>query len=267
MTRSNVESEEYDEIAGQLYAASRDAEPISPPRERYDLSIADGYAISRRVADYRLERGAEGEIAGYKVGFTSDAVREDLGVDEPAFGRLLDGTVSTASANATIDSEALVAPRIEPEIAVVLGERVDVLDGGDTDEAIGAVVPAIEVVDCRIRDWDLTPPEAVADNALAAALRTGERHPWGADDIDLAEEGVRVAKNGTTVATGTGRAVLGDPVRVPAWLAEELTKRGEPLEAGQLVSTGSITRPIPVAPGERIVVEFDTLGSVSLDVE
>jgi len=266
MTRSNVENESYEEIAEQLYAASRDAEPISPPRERYDLSIADGYAISRRVADYRLERGAEGEMAGYKIGFTSDAVREDLGVDEPAFGRLFDGTVSTASANATIDSGTFIAPRIEPEIAVVLGERVDALARGDTDEAIEAVVPAIEVVDCRIRDWDLTPPEAVADNALAAALLTGERRPWGAG-VDLAEEEVTVAKNGTTVATGTGRAVLGHPIRALAWLAGELDRQDEPLEAGQLVSTGSITRPIPVAPGERIVVEFDTLGSVSLDVE
>ena len=274
MTRPEIENEGCEEIAEDLYAAARDAEPIPPPRERYDLSIADGYAISRRVTDYRLERGGEGEVAGYKIGFTSDAVRDDLGVDEPAFGRLLDGTVSTASANPTIDAEEFVAPRIEPEIAVVLGDCEGALDERDTRETIEAVVPAIEVVDCRIRDWDLTPPEAVADNALAAALRIGDRYRVrGGDaadvdvDIDLAREAVTVAKNGTTVATGIGAAVLGHPLRALAWLGGELTRRGEPLEAGQLVSTGSITRPIPVAPGDRIAVEFDALGTVRLDVE
>jgi 2-keto-4-pentenoate hydratase len=267
MTEPNLEDEIHDEIANELFAAARDAEPISPLRDRYALSIGDGYAISRRVLQHRLERGAEDDLVGYKIGFTSDAVREDLGVDEPAFGYVLDGMVSTGRATTTIDSKTFIAPRIEPEIAVVLGDFEDPLDERDAEAAIEAVVPAIEVVDSRIRDWEFTPPEAVADNALAAALLTGERHPWSADDIDLAGEGVTVAKDGTTVATGTGKAVLGDPIRALIWLAEELATREETLEPGQIVSTGSITRPVPVEPGEEITVEFDSLGTISLDIE
>lgn len=281
MTGRNVDSSVHELIARELYRAARDAEPISPPRDRYDLSIADGYAISRRVTDYRLEREEDGEVVGYKVGFTSDAVRADLGVENPAFGYLLGGTVSTVAADATIDAGAFIAPRIEPEIAVVLGERVEEpLDDRRPREAIAGVVPVIEVVDSRIRDWDVTPPEAIADNALAAALRTGDRHPTEGDDlgrdatdgsgagsVDLAREGVVVRKNGRTAVAGTASAVLGHPLRALAWLAGALAGRGEALEAGQVVPTGSITRPIPITAGDEVAVTFDTLGTVTIAVE
>jgi 2-keto-4-pentenoate hydratase len=268
MAGPNLSVEEHEPIAQAFYEAYRDGEPIAPPRDRWELSIADGYEIASRVIDRRLERGEEGGLAGYKIGFTSAAVREDLAVEEPAFGRLLDRTVSSAA----VDSSEFIAPRIEPEITFVLGERpYDSLADGDALDAVRAIVPAIEIVDCRIRGWDFTPPEAIADNALAAALLVGEeRSPSGLDGghgPDLTREQVAVEIDGQRVAAGTGAAVLGHPVRALTWLADALAERGETLEAGDLVSTGSITRPIPIEPGQRVTARFDSLGSVDVGVE
>jgi 2-keto-4-pentenoate hydratase len=268
MAGPNLSVEEHEPIAQAFYEAYRDGEPIAPPRDRWELSIADGYEIASRVIDRRLERGEEGGLAGYKIGFTSAAVREDLAVEEPAFGRLLDRTVSSAA----VDSSEFIAPRIEPEITFVLGERpYDSLADGDALDAVRAIVPAIEIVDCRIRDWDFTPPEAIADNALAAALLVGEeRSPSGLDGghgPDLTREQVAVEIDGQQVAAGTGAAVLGHPVRALTWLADALAERGETLAAGDLVSTGSITRPIPIEPGQRVTARFDSLGSVIEPVE
>jgi 2-keto-4-pentenoate hydratase len=268
----NLDADEREAIAQELYEAYRDGEPIAPPRTRWNLTVTDGYEIARRVIDYRLERGEEGDLAGYKIGFTSEAVREDLAVEEPAFGRLLDRTRPSTAADSTIDSSEFIAPRIEPEITFVLGERpYDSLADGDALDAVRAIVPAIEIVDCRIRGWDFTPPEAIADNALAAALLVGEeRSPSGLDGghgPDLTREQVAVEIDGQQVAAGTGAAVLGHPVRALTWLADALAERGETLEAGDLVSTGSITRPIPIEPGQRVTARFDSLGSVDVGVE
>jgi len=268
----NLDADEREAIAQELYEADRYGEPIAPPRDRWDLSVADGYGIARRVIDHRLERGEEGDLAGYKIGFTSEAVREDLAVEEPAFGRLLDRTRPSTAADSTIDSSEFIAPRIEPEITFVLGERPhDSLADGDALDAVRAIVPAIEIVDCRIRGWEFTPPEAIADNALAAALLVGEeRSPSGLDrghGPDLTREQVAVEIDGQQVAAGTGAAVFGHPVRALTWLADALAERGETLAAGDLVSTGSITRPIPIEPGQRVTARFDSLGSVDVGIE
>ncbi|PSP62803.1 2-oxopent-4-enoate hydratase [Halobacteriales archaeon QH_8_64_26] len=272
MADPNLDADEREAIAQELYEADRYGEPIAPPRDRWDLSVADGYGIARRVIDHRLERGEEGDLAGYKIGFTSEAVREDLAVEEPAFGRLLDRTVYLTTADSTIDSSEFIAPRIEPEITFVLGERpYDSLADGDALDAVRAIVPAIEIVDCRIRDWDFTPPEAIADNALAAALLVGEKRLLSGLDggygPDLTREQVAVEIDSQQVAAGTGAAVLGHPVRALTWLADALAERGETLAAGDLVSTGSITRPIPIEPGQRVTARFDSLGSVDVGIE
>lgn len=258
----------HETIARELFAAHRDAEPIAPLRGRFDLSVADGYAVSRRVTEHRLERGEEGDRVGYKIGFTSDATRTDLAIDEPAFGQLLGGTVSEITTDATIDSRTFIAPRIEPEIAFVLAEPVSEPLGRQTAlSAVEAIVPAIEVVDCRIRDWNVTAPEAVADNALAAALYTGERRDASETPLDLAHEGVTVEIDGETVATGRGEDVLGHPAEALAWLTETFAGRKERLEAGDIVSTGSITRPIDVRSGQEVTVRFDALGTVRVRIE
>lgn len=249
-------------IAERLVTAYRDGEPIDPPRERYELSIADGYAIQRRVVDRRCE--AEGAVVGYKIGFTSRAIQEEVGIDEPAFGRLPRETVSSGR---TIDVADRIAPRVEPEIAFVLGAD---LQGPTTDAeafaAVDAVVPAVEVVDSRIRAWDVTAPEAIADNALAAAVVLGGTSRSLAG-VDLELEGVQLLRNGEEVASGIGSAVLGRPIRALTWLADALAERDRSLAAGDLVLTGSVTRLVPIERGDVLTVRFGTLGTITARTE
>jgi len=250
-----------DEMGQRLYRAYVDRQPVAPASLPDDLTVADGYAAQEAFVERRL--ADEGPPVGYKVGFTSEAVQSDLRVDAPAYGRVLAGTVRE---DRRFDTDELVEPRVEPEIAVLLGEdltppvsRLDVL------AAVDLVVPVVEVVDSRIREWDVTAATAVADNTLAGRVVVGDRTTAG--DVDLASEGVGLLVDGEQRATGTGAAVLGHPADAVAWLAEALADHGETLRAGEFVTTGSITEPIPVAAGETVVARFSSLGSVVAHAE
>jgi 2-keto-4-pentenoate hydratase len=249
-----------DALGRRLFEAYAAGEPVTPPSAAHDLSMADAYAVQRAALARRREAGAE--PVGYKLGFTNETVQAQYGVDEPGSGRLLsdailDGPVATAD---------LVAPRVEPELAFVLDAPL----AGPTavHEVLAAtrsVVPVVEVVDSRT-EGEPTAADAVADNALAARLRTGaaaadpQATDWGFETVQL-----RV--DGALQATGTGADVLGHPARAVAWLAERLGERDERIAAGALISTGSLTRAVPVEAGCVVTAEFGSLGSVGLRVE
>jgi len=242
-------------LGDRLYEAYRAGEGIDPLPE--SLTVADGYAIQEAVID---RRAAEGPPVGYKVGFTSAAIREELGVEEPAYGRVLADTVRSEG---RLDDD-LIDPKVEAELAVRLDAPLDPpVTPVDALAATGAVVPVVEVVDSRIRDWDIAAGSAVADNALAARVVHGDRIA-DVSAVDLTLEGVEVRRNGERVATGVGADVLGGPSRVVAWLAEALAERGERLAAGDLVSTGSLTPLVPLEPGDTVEARFASLGSVTV---
>ncbi|MFC4540650.1 2-keto-4-pentenoate hydratase [Halosolutus amylolyticus] len=247
------------DIAGDLFEAYRSGTPLGSLRGSHDLTLADGYAIQRRVTDRRQPE--EGPPIGYKVGCTSPGVQEELGIDEPIFGRV---PAETVRSGGPLDVDGLIDPRVEPEIAFVLGEDLDgTATPIDVLAATRMIVPVIEVVDCRIDEWDVRAPEAVADNALAGRLVVGDC-PTDPTEIDLAFEGVHVLKNGTLEATGIGADVLGTPVAAVRWLAGMLADRDAHLAEGDLVSTGSVTPMVPFEPGDVIEVRFGTIGSVSI---
>lgn len=250
-----------DELGGRFYRAYRDAEPLDPASLPPDLTVAEGYATQRAFLERRLP--GEGDPVGYKVGFTSEATRSDLSVDAPTYGRV---PADTVREDRRFDTDDLVEPRVEPEIAVLLGADLSPpVSRADVVAATRLVVPAVEVVDSRIRDWELTAPTAVADNSLAARLLPGDRPTTG--DVDLVREGVELLVDGERRATGTGAAVLGHPAEAVAWLARALSARGDALRAGDVVTTGSITEPVPVAAGETVVARFSSLGSVVAHAE
>jgi 2-keto-4-pentenoate hydratase len=249
---------DIDALGRRLFEAYETGAPVEPLSVSHDLSPADAYAVQAATLDHRREAGAE--PAGYKLGFTNGTIQEQYGVDEPAHGRLLSDAMLAAPAVATDD---LIEPRVEPELAFVLDEPL----AGRTAvhevlAATRAVVPVIEVVDSRM-DGEITATDAVADNALAARLRRGET---AADPkaTDWKSEAVQLRVDGERRATGTGADVLGQPARAVAWLAERLAADGGRIEAGELVSTGSLTRAVPVAAGSVVTAEFGSLGSVSL---
>jgi 2-keto-4-pentenoate hydratase len=258
MTRT-LDDGAVDRLAERLYDAYRRGTPIDPTDIGDDLGVADGYAIQRAVTERR--EVDEGPVVGYKVGFTSAAIRTELGVDEPAYGRVLADTVRPEG---RIDAEGLIDPKIEPEIAVRMADPLDPpATPVDALAAIGAVVPVVEVVDSRVDGWEMTAGRAVADNALGARVVHGDRIADPAA-VDLPLEGVEVRRNGERVATGVGADVLGSPARVVSWLATALAERGERLDAGDLVSTGSPTELVPLDPGDTVEARFASLGSVTV---
>lgn len=257
MTRT-IDDAAADELGERLYDAYRNGTPLDPATLP-DLGVADGYAIQRAVTTRR--EADEGPTVGYKVGFTSAAIQSELGVDEPAYGRVL---ADTARPEGRIDGDDLIDPKIEPEIAVRLADPLDPpATPVDALAAIDAVIPVIEVVDSRVDDWTMTAGSAIADNALATRVVHGSRIADPAA-LDLALEGVEVRRNGERVATGVGADVLGSPARVVAWLAETLADHGDRLEAGDLVSTGSLTELVPLDPGDTVEARFASLGSVTV---
>ncbi|AZH26483.1 2-keto-4-pentenoate hydratase [Haloplanus aerogenes] len=254
MTRT-IDDATADRLGARLADAARDGTALDPSTLP-DLTVADGYAIQRALLDRRTA-----DPVGYKVGFTSPAIQDELGVDAPAYGRVLADTVRSEG---RLDAAALIDPKLEPELALRLGEPLDPpVTPADVLAAADAVVPVIEVVDSRIEGWELTAGSAVADNALAAGVVHGDRIGDPADR-DLSLEGVVVRRNGERVATGVGADVLGSPARVVSWLADALADRDERLSPGDLISTGSLTELIPFDPGDTVEVRFASLGSVTV---
>lgn len=247
------------QLADTLYEAYTTGRPIPPLREDHDLTVEDGYAIQAQVIDRR--RADEGKATGYKVGFTTPAIQDTVGIDEPAYGQILSDTVITRG---PVDLDGLIDPRVETEIAFLLDDSLE--DASTPVEVLAAtkaVVPVIEIVDSRIRDWDVTAPEAIADNALSGRVVLGDRLDDAAG-VDLALEGVQVLRNGATAATGIGADVLGHPTNSITWLATSLQEAGAGLEAGDLVLSGSITPLVPIDSGDVIEARFSSLGSITI---
>lgn len=248
-------------LAAVLLGAYANRTPVPPLTETYDgLTLKDAYAVQQIQIRSRLAGGAV--VAGYKVGLTSEAMRQQFGVSDCDFGHLLSDMEYLA--DAPVPVSAFLQPRAEPEIALVLGRqlagpRVTV---SDVVAATAYAVPAIEIIDSRIANWRISLLDTVADNASSGGFVVGQS-PVPLDRVDLSLTGCVLRRNGRIVATGAGAAVLGSPLHAAAWLANELIGRGAQLAAGHVILTGSITAAIPVAAGDAVTASFDHLGSVT----
>lgn len=248
-----------DRLAERLWEARARAAPLSSVDPT--LTDRDAYAVQMRLLDRALRGGDR--LAGWKVAFTSKAVWEQLGVREPAFGPLLASRM--LEDGQSLESACLIRPGVEAEIAFRLAEDLPPppVSAEVARRAVAGVLPTIEVVDCRCRDWKVTGPEAIADSACAGAVVMGTGGGT-LDALDLPAEPVTVAINGTAVATANGSAALGDPFRVLLWLANRITDAGQRLRAGDLILTGSLAPIQWVRRGDAVAVSFEGLGSASV---
>jgi 2-keto-4-pentenoate hydratase len=250
------------EAAEALAVAERERAPIEPLTERWPaLDVDDAYDIQLRNVTRR--QGAGLTVRGHKVGLTSRAMQEMLGVDEPDYGHLLDEMFVSESGE--VRASDLCSPRIEPEIAFVLDQplRGPGVTVADVLRATAFVVPALEIIDSRIRDWRITLADTIADNASSARAVLAGRGV-APDVLDLRLVGVVLRRNGEIVETGATGAVLGNPVVAVAWIANKLHQFGAELQPGQVVLPGSCTRAVDVAPGDRIRADFDGVGHVTM---
>ena len=257
-----TEKPDPQEIAGALDAAwEKKSGPIPPLTESHGLDDTGlAYAIQMAWTERRLAGGEE--ILGRKIGLTSLAMQQQLGVDEPDYGSLWSSRYFPArDGRAEIPAGIFVAPRIEGEMAFLLGEG---LSGPDvTPEralaATEALAPAFEIVDSRIEDWRIKLPDTIADNASYGAFTTGE---WDASlkDADLRSLRMRVKRSGggseETVGEGEGSAAMGDPALCVAWLANKLHAFGISLEPGDVVLSGALAAAVPVSAGEEFTLHL-----------
>jgi 2-keto-4-pentenoate hydratase len=245
--------------AQRLLEAERQRKGIAPPTDSDSgISISDAYEIQREGLAMRLADGSR--TVGRKVGLTSHAMQEMLGVHQPDFGYLLEEMVLPSGSAIAMDR--LIAPRVEGEIAFVIGERLKGpgISHADVLEAAAEVAPALEVIDSRVVDWRITISDTIADNASCGMAVVGDRIPVDGHDLAAVEMSL-VA--GTERVVGRGAAVLGHPAEAVAWLANELAAYGdEALEDGELILPGALGRALPVAPGVIAVADFGVLGRV-----
>jgi 2-keto-4-pentenoate hydratase len=254
-----------EELAQSLYQARRDRVPVPPlTGERPELTAAEAYEIQRRLVAL-LQADGEGEVVGYKLGLTSRAMQEQLGIDQPDYGPVLAAGVHPDGVE--VDLDRLIQPKVEAEIAVVLqapltGPHCTALD---VRRAAAGAVAAVEIIDSRIADWRIRLADTIADLASSAhSVLSSRLVPL--DRLDPRLAGVAMTRNGELVATGAGAAALGDPLHAVAWLANTLYPLGETLEAGHVVMTGALHAAVPLGPGDVFRAEFDWLGPVGLVV-
>jgi 2-keto-4-pentenoate hydratase len=244
-----------------LLGVYRSGEPVEPLTDGFGgLDVDDAYAI--QVGQVEAWRADGAVVKGHKVGLTSPVMQRQLGVDQPDVGYLTDRMFHLDAQ--PIDPAGFVAPKVEPEIAFVLGRPLSG-PGATVAEAIAAVefvTPALEIIDSRIRDWKITLVDTIADNASSGGVvLAGTATPLS--HLDLRLVGGLLQVNGEVVGTGAGGAVLGSPLNALVWLANTLGARGVTLQPGHVVLPGSITAAVPVAAGDVATATFAGLGSVT----
>jgi 2-oxo-hept-3-ene-1,7-dioate hydratase len=255
------------QLAAELQQAERSRVQLEHFSTRFPgMTIEDGYAVSR--AWIQLKLGAGRVARGHKIGLTSRAMQLSSQITEPDYGTLLDDMfIQEGSA---IPTNRFIAPRVEVELAFVLGRR---LQGPgvtifDVLAATDYVVPAIEIIDARIEQFDRHTRamrkvfDTIADNAANAGIITGGR-PVKPDAVDLRWVSALLYKNGVVEESGVAAAVLNHPATGVAWLANKLAPWGEFLEKGEVVLAGSFTRPTNALPGDTFHADYGPLGAIA----
>lgn len=225
-----------------------------------DMDWDDAYAIQDEIKRRKIARGAR--IVGLKAGLTSHAKMKQMGVETPVFGFLAD--YFSVPEGGEIDTAKLIHPKVEPEIAFVTKAP---LKGpgchiGAVLAATDFVIPAIEIIDSRYRDFKFDLKSVVADNCSSSRFVVGGRM-GNVAELDLRTTGIVLEKNGEPVAFGAGAAVLGHPAAAIAMLANMLGEKGEEIPAGTLILSGGITEAVAVQPGDAVTLRVQDLGSVS----
>ena len=251
-----------DQLAAHLENCQLKMEDTPKVTDTYpDMSWDDAYAIQDRILASKLAKGSQ--IAGYKAGLTSHAKMKQMGVTDPVFGFLVSDYIVPEGGEVKVSD--LIHPKVEPEICFVT--RTELKGPGCSIATVLAasdvVLPGIEVIDSRYRDFKFDLKSVVADNTSAARFVIGGQ-AQRPQDVDLRTVGIVLEKNGAPVALGAGAAVLGHPAAAIAMLANHLGRRGQEIPAGTMILSGGVTEAVAVKAGDHVSLRVQGLGSVSL---
>jgi 2-keto-4-pentenoate hydratase len=250
------------EIANMLWQAEKECVQIGRITEAYpDMTVKDAYEI--QLMNVAKKTAAGEKVIGLKIGITSRAMMNLLNVSEPDYGHLTEKMLLLEGMPCPINE--LIQPKVEGELAFCLKKtlRGPGVTIADVYNATEWVVPAIEIVDSRIKDWKIALPDTIADNGSSARFVLGSgMTPVGAVDMRLI--GMTLEKNGELVNSGTGAEVMGNPAAAVAWLANKLSGFNIELKEGNIVMSGALTAAQTVKSGDSFTVSFHGMGSVSV---
>jgi 2-keto-4-pentenoate hydratase len=247
-------------IADKIFEAHRSGNPCAPVRELLPAGALDQAYAAQEINTKRwLDAGRR--LVGRKIGLTSVAVQKQLGVDQPDYGMLFDDMCIPDGWE--IDRRRLIQPKVEAEVAFVLGRDLDEerITIADVLRAVDFVLPAIEIVDSRIAEWKIGIIDTIADNASSGLYVLGGS-PRKLDGLDLRMAGMTMESAGEPISVGAGAACLGDPLSAVWWLARTMARVGRPLKAGDTVLSGALGPMVPVKWGDVVEARVAGLGSV-----
>ncbi|MES2362914.1 MAG: 2-oxo-hepta-3-ene-1,7-dioic acid hydratase [Pseudomonadota bacterium] len=255
------------QLAAELHTSEKTRVQVEHFSRRFPgMTIEDGYAVSRAWVQMKRDQGRV--VRGHKIGLTSRAMQQASQITEPDYGTLLDDMFFAEGSD--IPFERFIAPRVEVELAFILGKRLQGPNVSifDVLEATDYVVPAIEIIDARIEQFDRHSKamrkvfDTISDNAANAGIITGGR-PVKPNAVDLRWVSALLYKNGVIEESGVAAAVLNHPANGVAWLANKLGAWGECLEKGEVVLGGSFTRPTNAVAGDTFHADYGPLGSIA----
>ncbi|MBO3664938.1 2-oxo-hept-4-ene-1,7-dioate hydratase [Microbacterium stercoris] len=249
------------QIAAELAEADRTHGVIPRITARFpEATIEDSYAIQRIWRDSQIAAGRR--LVGRKIGLTSKAMQQATGITEPDYGVMFDDTVYESGA--VISAAAFSNIRIEVELAFVLKHALEgpACSLFDVLRATEYVTPALEVLNSHIELEGRTIVDTISDNAAYGGMVLGGR-PMRPDDLDLRWVGAMLYRNETIEETGVSGGVLGHPGQGVAWLANKMHQHGDRLEAGEVILAGSFTRPVWAQPGDSILADYGTMGTIA----
>lgn len=264
MTTTSTTDAAVQEAADRLIGAAAFGRPCAPVRDLIGADAAAAYAVQRELMVRRRNGGAR--VVGRKVGLTSPTVQAQLGVSRPDYGVLFDDMA--VPSGGTVPIGRLLQPKVEAEVAFVLGTDLDSneLDAARVRAAVRGAAAAIEIVDSRIAQWDITFADTVADNGSSGLFVLGPQRR-SLTEFEPVDVVMNLRQGGDTVSTGSGSACLGDPLNALLWLARTSQELGMPLRAGDVVLSGALGPMVAAQPGDRFYAEISDLGPVAINFD
>lgn len=253
---------EYKALADMLWEAEEKRVQIGRLTDTFpEMTVADAYRVQLENVDRRLKSGAK--LIGMKIGLTSQGMQKLLNVNVPDYGHLFDDMLLTEGQPCHVSE--LIQPKVEGELSFCLNKTLKGpgVTVADVYEATKYVVPSLEIVDSRIKDWKIKLQDTIADNGSSARLVVGSRMT-PIEQVDMRLTGMTLEKNGELVNSGTTAEVWGNPAAAVACLANMLSEFGIELKAGSIVMAGALTAMVPVEAGDVVTASFQGMGAVSV---
>lgn len=254
---------QIDQAALQLFTSVQKNETVPPIREYIgDSDIDTAYKVQEINIKKRMASGEK--VIGKKIGLTSFAVMEQLGVDQPDYGILFD---TMEVKKGVLPYAELMQPKAEAEIAFVMAEDLEGdINISDLIDAIDYATVSIEIVGSRVADWNIRITDTIADNASASHFILGESKVQ-LDELDLVDCKMTLVKNGEVVSQGSGKACMDNPLNAALWLAKKMAEQGSPILKGDILLSGALGPMVPIEQGDEFEASIEGLGSVKLKID